>query len=231
AAELLSMQKKQLEELDNLIKSVFHEMFGDPVLNENNWPIKTLNQISEIVSGITKGRKLSSTDIITRPYMRVANVKDSYIDLTEIKTIEISKRELEQYVLQEGDLLLTEGGDPDKLGRGAVWKGYINECVHQNHIFRVRVDSAEINPEYMSMLIGSTYGKKYFLRAAKQTTGIASINMTQLKKFPVIIPPLPLQNQFATIVEKIEEQKPLVQKALDESQYLFDSLMDRYFGE
>lgn len=229
--EILAFRKIQLEELDNLIKSVFYNMFGDLITNNKGWKKHLLGDIAEIVSGITKGRKLGSIKTVSMPYMRVANVKDGYLDLTEIKNIDISERELKQYTLKKGDILLTEGGDPDKLGRGAVWMGQIEKCVHQNHIFRVRINSHNINPDFLSMLIGSDYGKRYFLKAAKQTTGIASINMSQLKKFPALLPPLPLQTQFATIVEKIEEQKALVQKALDESQYLFDSLMDKYFGE
>ncbi|PKM77184.1 MAG: restriction endonuclease [Firmicutes bacterium HGW-Firmicutes-15] len=231
ASQLISLRKKQLEELDNLMKSIFCNMFGDLVTNEKGWESHLLGDISEIVSGITKGRKLSTTNTISMPYMRVANVKDGYLDLGVIKYIDISERELKQFALEIGDVLLTEGGDPDKLGRGAVWKGQIEKCIHQNHIFRVRIKNANINSVYLSMIIGSNYGKKYFFRAAKQTTGIASINMTQLKKFPVLIPPFDLQTQFAAIVEKIEEQKLLVQKAMDESQHLFDGLMDKFFGE
>ena len=124
---------------------------------------------------------------------------------------------------------MTEGGDPDKLGRGAIWKNEIPECIHQNHIFRVRLNQSYLLPEYTCCLVGSAYGKKYFLRAAKQTTGIATINSSQLKTFPVYIPPLDLQNQFAAIVEKTEQQKALMQQSLVQMETNMSSLMQRAF--
>ena len=137
--------------------------------------------------------------------MRVANIQDGHIDLGEVKEIESLETDIEKYALQYGDILLTEGGDPDKLGRGAVWREEVKPCIHQNHIFRVRVDKLKITPEYLSALIGSARGKRYFLRAAKQTTGIASINMTQLKGFPALLPPISLQNKYVNLLRRYEK--------------------------
>lgn len=105
--------------------------------------------------------------------MRVANVKDGYLDLGEVKTIAIKRTEVDKLLIQPGDLLMTEGGDPDKLGRAALWSGEIDHCVHQNHIFKVRSDRSRVLPSYLRALAGSTYGKAYFLSVAKKTTGIA----------------------------------------------------------
>jgi Restriction endonuclease S subunits len=229
AAELLAMRKQQLTELDNLIKSVFYDMFGDPDNNPYGWNINLLEDTADIVSGITKGRKISEIDLVPIPYMRVANVQDGHLNLNEIKELYVANYEIEKYKLVNGDLLMTEGGDPDKLGRCAIWKEEIPVCIHQNHIFRVRFNQKLVLPEYASFLIGSFYGKKYFLKAAKQTTGIATINSKQLRNLPLLVPDINLQNQFAQIVTKIEEQKALVKKAIDETQYLFDSLMSGYF--
>lgn len=124
---------------------------------------------------------------------------------------------------------MTEGGDPDKLGRCAIWRGEIPISIHQNHIFRVRLIGEVVLPEYASFLIGSSYGKRYFLKAAKQTTGIATINSTQLKNFPMLVPNIDIQYKLKNIVTKMDEQKFLVQKAIDETQHLFDSLMSEYF--
>lgn len=230
AAELIVLRKQQLAELDDLIKSVFYEMFGDPRENTFGWRSIPLERVADITSGVTKGRKLLDKKLISVPYMRVANVQDGHLVLDEVKKIDVLESDVIKYRLMPGDLLMTEGGDPDKLGRCAVWKNEIESCIHQNHIFRVRLNQRIVTPQFSSFLIGSSYGKQYFLKAAKQTTGIATINSTQLKRFPVLLPPLSLQNQFAEIVTKIEEQKALVQKAIDESQYLFDSLMDEYFN-
>ena len=229
AQGLIAKRKEQIEALDEFINSVFLDMFGDPVKNPKGWSIKILSEIAQVSSGVTKGRKLNKDDIIKVPYMRVANVQDGFIDINNIQEIEVTHKELERYRLEIGDVLLTEGGDPDKLGRGAVWKFNISNCIHQNHIFKIRVDCSKLNPEYLSVLIGSTYGKRYFLRAAKQTTGIATINSTQLKRFPNIVPPIELQNRFAQIVQKTEQQKEILQKSLAELENNFNSLMQRAF--
>ena len=228
--ELLFLRKQQLTKLDELIKARFVEMFGDMLLNSLEWPEKPLEGLADIVSGITKGRKTTETGLIEVPYMAVSNVKSGYIDWTTIKTILATKQEIEQYRLMPDDILMTEGGDPDKVGRGAIIKNPLKDSIHQNHIFRVRLDKSELLPAYFAEYLQHQKAKRYFLGCAKQTTGIASINMRQLRALPVLIPPLPLQNQFADFVAKVDKSKVEVQKALDQTQLLFDSLMQQYFG-
>lgn len=229
ASALIEKRKAQIAKLDLLMKSQFVEMFGDFTLTGNKWRVTLLGQNADIVSGVTKGRKLGgeSTEI---PYLRVANVKDGYLDLSEIKTIPATASEIDKYCLQNKDVLMTEGGDPDKLGRGAIWGGQISTCIHQNHIFRVRLDMTIINPLYFTYYLQQPYTKQYFLRSAKQTTGIASINMTQLKGLPVHIPPLDLQNEFAALVERVETQKALLQKSLAKLELNYKSLMQKCFS-
>ena len=214
---------------DDFLHATFFDMFGDPVTNPKGWEEKSLNEIADIVSGVTKGRKFNVKKTIYIPYMRVANIQDGHIDLTEIKEIEALETDLEKYSLRHGDILLTEGGDPDKLGRGAVWREEVSPCIHQNHIFRVRVDKSKASPEYLSNLIGSARGKRYFLRAAKQTTGIASINMTQLKGFPVLLPPLELQKKYVDFVEKYENHLNSSDEITHLNNDLFNSLTQRAF--
>ena len=223
-------RKEQLSKLDELIKARFVEMFGDMLLNSLDWPEKSLEGLADIVSGITKGRKTTEAELIEVPYMAVSNVKSGYIDWTTVKTILATKQEIEQYRLMPDDILMTEGGDPDKVGRGAIIKNPLENSIHQNHIFRVRLDESELLPAYFAEYLQHQKAKRYFLGCAKQTTGIASINMRQLRALPVLIPPLPLQNQFAAFVEEVDKSKVEVQKALDQTQLLFDSLMQQYFG-
>lgn len=227
AEALIAQRKESLHLLDELLKSTFLEMFGELLMGEKQ-KIK-LADVASVVSGLTKGKNNIGKMTSNVPYMRVANVQDGYLDLREIKEIEATIEEIARYQLEEGDLLLTEGGDPDKLGRGAVWKNEINDCIYQNHIFRVRADKKRINSVFLGFLTGSSYGKKYFLKAAKQTTGIASINSTQLKNFPVIVPPLELQSQFAQIVEKVEALNAHYQASLKELENLYGSLSQRAF--
>lgn len=229
-ASIIRQRNQQLTKLDELIKARFVEMFGDMLLNSLEWPEKPLEGLADIVSGITKGRKTTETGLIEVPYMAVSNVKSGYIDWTTIKTILATKQEIEQYRLMPDDILMTEGGDPDKVGRGAIIKNPLKDSIHQNHIFRVRLDKSELLPAYFAEYLQHQKAKRYFLGCAKQTTGIASINMRQLRALPVLIPPLPLQNQFADFVAEVDKSKVEVQKALDQTQLLFDSLMQQYFG-
>ena len=226
----IQMRKQELKHLDFLLKARFVEMFGDMYLNSKGWPEAKLESMADVVSGITKGRKTKAEDLTEVPYMAVSNVKDGYIDWTTVKTIEATQQEIEQYRLLADDVLMTEGGDPDKVGRGAIIKEPLENCIHQNHIFRVRLDESMILPEFFAEYLQHQRSKRYFLGCAKQTTGIASINMTQLRALPVLMPPLSKQEEFVLFKAQVNKSKVAVQKALDETQLLFDSLMQEYFG-
>lgn len=230
-ADKARQQRKAANALtDQFLQSTFLSLFGDLISNEKGWPSRVLVDVAEVSSGVTKGRKLLGHDVQLAPYMRVANVQDGTLDLSEIKEIEIKRSELNKFLLKHGDILLTEGGDPDKLGRGAVWRNQIEGCIHQNHIFKVRADKNLFTPEFLSFQFGSAYGKRYFFRAAKQTTGIASINSTQLKAFPVLTPPLKLQQHFASIVAQTELLRQRQRAHTMELEELFQGLLQRYFG-
>lgn len=229
-SQIIRLRKQELSKLEELVRARFVELFGDMLLNTMLWNEQPLEVMADIVSGITKGRKLKEQYTTEVPYMAVSNVKDGYIDWTTIKTIEATEQEINQYRLLPDDVLMTEGGDPDKLGRGAIIKEPLENCIHQNHIFRVRLNETVILPEFFAEYLRHQKSKRYFLGCAKQTTGIASINMRQLKALPVLLPPLELQNQFADFVKVVDKSKAAVQKALDQAQLLFDSLMQEYFG-
>lgn len=178
------------------------------------WKNKRLDKVAIIQTGIAKNQN-SRQETVELPYLRVANVQDGFLDLSEIKTINVHKDKADRYRLKTGDVLLTEGGDFDKLGRGAVWEGQIPNCVHQNHVFVVRVNNSELLPSFLSAQTGSSYGKRYFLNCSKQSTNLASINSSQLKAFPVLFPPLPEQKAIVDLLsawdEAIEKTERLVQ--------------------
>ena len=228
--ELISKRRQQLDKLDELVKARFVEMFGDTIINPHELPSVSLSNLANIVSGITKGRKTNGEELFEVPYMAVSNVKSGYIDWTTVKTIEATKSEIEQYHLQPFDVLMTEGGDPDKLGRGAIIQNPPKDSIHQNHIFRVRVDSSCLLPQYLEEYLQHPKAKKYFLGCAKQTTGIASINMTQLRNLPVLLPSLEQQKKFSDFTEQISHHKLTIQRSLDKMETLKKALMQEYFG-
>jgi type I restriction enzyme S subunit len=217
---------------NNLAQSIFLDIFGDPVLNPKGWnDIESLGNLAEIASGVTKGRKLADGDARDVPYLAVSNVQDKRLDLSNVKQIRATEGEIRRFRIERDDLLLTEGGDPDKLGRGTLWQEEIPEpTIHQNHIFRVRVKSDKVLPIYLIWLISSSYGKVYFLRSAKQTTGIASINKRQLSDFPVLVPPKRLQQEFAEAAHSVKQAINTQASAAQTLDALFSSLQHRAFS-
>ncbi|AHI65570.1 MULTISPECIES: restriction endonuclease subunit S [Burkholderia] len=159
--------------------------------------VRRLDELAEVRTGLALGKKHDAKKLVNRPYLRVANVLEGGLDLSEIKTIDVRPEDLERYELRKGDVLMTEGGDFDKLGRGTVWQGQVKGCLHQNHVFAVRPDADLLLPAYLAAIARSPHGKRYFLSCAKRTSNLASINKKQLSSFPVIWVPLDDQEKVA----------------------------------
>ena len=179
-----------------------------------NWRTEPLIKIASLQTGLMKGKRYDG-ETIRLPYLRVANVQDGFLDLSEVKEIEIDVSKVSRYSLKKGDVLFTEGGDFDKLGRGTVWEAQIPNCLHQNHIFVVRPNENILNPYFLSYQAGSKYGKSYFLSCSKQTTNLASINSTQLKAFPVKLPSLPEQIEIVSSIRNLLEIEQRAQELVE----------------
>jgi type I restriction enzyme S subunit len=175
-----------------------------------SWESPLFDDVFVITSGITKGRNLAGRRTVSLPYLRVANVQRWHLSLEQMKDIEVLEEERERYRLLRGDVVMIEGGDWDKLGRAAIWNEEIKECVFQNHIFRVRSpDKTKLLPEWVVMFINSPIGREYFESCSKQTTNLASINMTQLRACRI---PLPSTAEQKRIVHKVNYLLALVDK-------------------
>jgi type I restriction enzyme S subunit len=164
------------------------------------WRIRPLEQVAAIRTGVAMN-KSKLKDPVRLPYLRVANVQAGRLDLREVKHIEIERHQIERFSLQIGDVLMTEGGDYDKLGRGDLWQGEIESCLHQNHVFAVRADRRQILPGFLNALSNSSHGRAYFLSCAKRSTNLASINAAQLRSFPVFVPPMVEQEKICEMLE------------------------------
>eukprot|EP01136_Pigoraptor_vietnamica_P012036 Opistho-1_new@51548 len=175
-----------------------------------DWQVEPLAKVAEIRSGIAKNVNAVIADAIEVPYLRVANVQDGYLDLQEISTIRINREDLRRYSVLPFDVLMNEGGDIDKLGRGALWRGQIQPCVHQNHVFVVRCKPA-LAPQFLSAWSASPPARRYFLFAGKQTTNLASINKTSLWQLPVAMP-------------RLREEQERIAQALADADALIASL-------
>lgn len=227
-AEASTLQMQASEERKGLLSSAKAHLFESQVINR--WPAFSLGDIADIRAGVTLGRQLRHSTV-TLPYLRVANVQDGYFDLHEIKEVPILTGEQEKWRLRDGDILLTEGGDWDKLGRGAVWHEAVPNCIYQNHIFRVRLNPAEFDPEFVSALIGSPYGKSYFQSAAKKTTNLATVNQKELKALLVFRPPLREQRRIVERLRQVEARLDALGRLQESTQAELAALLPAVLGK
>lgn len=192
-----------------------------------HWEVVRLGDAAEVQTGRAMSRTNGSSDLITVPYLTVANVKDGYLDLSNVKAMQVAPAEIGRYSLRKGDVLFTEGGDADKLGRGCIWDGQIEPCLHQNHVFAVRPDPQRLRPEFLSAYAQSRAGKAYFLSCAKQTTNLASINSTQLKAMPLPLPPLPEQERIVETLHGVDAAIKGTERLIDSVQKLCTALLQQ----
>lgn len=172
------------------------------------WDVRRLGDLARIHTGIAKNTKAVLLDPIEVRYLRVANVQDGYLDLSEVSTIRIDRSDLRRFSVLPNDVLMNEGGDLDKLGRGALWRGQIQACVHQNHVFVVRCKDGLL-PEFLNAWTSSPAARRYFLLAGRQTTNLASINKTSLGQLPVPVPTDTTEQQ--AIAEALSDADALIE--------------------
>lgn len=229
-AETLRTQRRTaLALLDSLTQSLFLDMFGDPVANPKGWHMSTIGDLAEVQGGlqVTSARKNLPVEV---PYLRVANVYRGVLDLSEIKTIRATPAEIQRTTLVKNDLLVVEGhGNPNEIGRAALWNGNIEQCVHQNHLIRARFDFKKVEPVFASEYVNSPGGRQHLLRAGKSTSGLNTISVSNVRETPIALPPLPLQQTFATRIASIEALKATHRRALVALDALFASLQQRAF--
>lgn len=181
------------------------------------WRKTQLRHCATIKSGITLGKNYSKdTVLIERPYLRVANVQGGYVDLNDLATIEVTPDEDLKYRLHSGDVLMTEGGDRDKLGRGCVWHGEIKPCLHQNHVFAVQTNETILLPEFLEYLTASDVGRSYFDVTAIKTTNLACTSSSKVLAFTIPLPPIKEQIEIVSYIKKrsLELNKLIMKKEL-----------------
>jgi type I restriction enzyme S subunit len=180
-----------------------------------HWSVKKLKHLATVRSGIAKGKTyLSGQELIEVPYLRVANVQDGFLRLGDMSSIQVTKSEAQSYKLEPFDLLMNEGGDIDKLGRGTVWHGEIPNCINQNHVFALRPKKGT-NVYFLNYFVGAPACKKYFEQKGKQTTNLASISASAIAATPIALPPLDEQE---AIVEYIDRESRLIDETISRAQ-------------
>jgi type I restriction enzyme S subunit len=167
-----------------------------------HWDVKPLKGISGLQTGLTLGKTYEKASLVARPYLRVANVQDGYLALDDIAEVELPVQDAPRYELHAGDVLMTEGGDFDKLGRGYVWEAQIAGCLHQNHIFAVRPRRDVLSSRFLALTMSSGYGRAYFTATSKQSTNLASTNSTKLRNLPMPLPKFSEQKEIVLIIDR-----------------------------
>jgi type I restriction enzyme S subunit len=187
------------------------------------WTRCILSDVGEIKGGLTLGKKRRPGEGVRDvPYLRVANVQRGKLDLTEIKVIAATEREIDELRLQPGDILMNEGGDRDKLGRGWVWSGEMPECIHQNHVFRVRAFNG-VESRFVSYYANSA-GQSHFQSSGRQTTNLASVNKTTLSALSLPLPPSKEQRRIVAKLDAILERTRAAKARLERLPALLEKL-------
>ena len=225
---IITHRRTQLEKLDLLVKARFVEMFGTYPANEYDWEIGTIRDlVTEVRYG--SSRKASDNNSGKYPYLRMNNITYSgELDLSDTKTIDIPDKELPKCTVRKGDVLFNRTNSKELVGKTCVYNRD-EKMVLAGFIIRIRLNEKML-PDVLSSFLNTDFSKKMLLEMCKTAIGQANINAQEMQNIGIYIPPIELQEKFVTFKRQVDKSKATVQKALDEAQLLFDSLMQEYFG-
>lgn len=230
AERLVHMRRHALRICDELLPAIFLEMFGDPIANTAGWNVHVTSEIAEVQGGLQQIARRERLPL-KRPFLRVANVQRGELDLTDVRLIGLTQDEFQRTILKRDDLLLVEGnGNPAEVGRAALWTGAVRDCVHQNHLIRVRCDPSAILPIFMLHLLNSRRGMDYYLKRGRTTSGLVTISTGLVNEFPCLVPPLSLQCKFAGIAHQQRQLRELHLEAVRQADHLFQTLLHQTFA-
>ena len=227
--KILNLRNEEILKLDNLIKARFVEMFGNPRINPRQYPVSELSEYIEFLTSGSRGWAKYCIDDGTEWFITIKNVKDCRISVENMQSVNApNNAEARRTKVQEGDLLISITAD---LGRtGVVTKEIAEHGTYINpHLICIRLNKAILNPLYVAYFMESTAGKEQF-ESKNQSAVKAGLNFNSINSLRIMVPPISIQEEFVSFVKQVDKSKIVVQKALDEAQLLFDSLMQEYFG-
>ena len=233
ATDLIRARQTELSAFDDLIKARFVEMFGDPELNPMEWPVEALGDVLSVEpqNGLYKPQSDYVRDGTGIPILRIDAFYDGKVtDFSGLKRLNCTDAERSRYLLMENDVVINRVNSLEYLGKCAWITGLIEPTVFESNMMRFHVDESRIDPCYMTRLLCSTFIYKQILNRAKKAVNQASINQRDVQSFKILVPPVGLQKQYTAFVAQVDKSKFAMQKALDEAQTLFESLMQKYFG-
>ena len=228
-SKVIDNRKKELEYFDDLIKARFVELFGDPVTNDKHWDMDTLLGVLEVGRTVTYGIVQTGDDVDEGiPVFRPIDIAGGHVPKREElkKTLPEISDKYKRTLLKGNELLITV--------RGSVGETFqVNEefegCNVGRNIVPLVTDKKRVNQRFLQELFAQKPIKDW-LKAITKGIALQGLNMSEFKEMPVIIPDMGLQEEYVEFVEQVDKSKVAVQKSLDETQKLFDSLMQEYFG-
>lgn len=224
----IEVKKKLLRLYDLIIKSRFVDLFGDIELNEKKW--KKI-RFGELINSANNGLARRGNDQDGNIVLRLIELQENFINYSDPNRILLTDDEKKRYRLLEGDLLFARvNGNPKNVGRCATFYECEEQVYHNDHIIRASCDRSQLNSVFAAYLFNSEYGKNRISKKIKTSAGQYTINQDGLKSIEIILPPIGIQYSFAELVKQINKLKSDVQKSIDETQLLMDSLMQEYFG-
>lgn len=212
-----------------LLYAAFWERFGAPAPGPKGWPMRRLGTLCEVAGGlqVTPAR---AGHPLSLPYLRVANVFRERLDLREVKKLRVTSAEAARAVLRRGDVLVVEGhGNPEELGRAAVFDGELAPCTHQNHLIRLRADPGRLRPAFLSAFLNSADGRAQLRSFGRTTCGLNTLRISNLQSLELPVPPLPLQEAFERTAYRARELTGRLEEAQRQAAALFTALSQRAF--
>lgn len=225
AQEIIDLRKRQIEIIDELIESLFYQMFGDPMMNSKGWNKMSFSEFSESRLGKMLDRK-QINGMNLKKYLGNANVQWFHFNLENLNKMDFNEDEVIKFSLREGDILICEGGE---IGRCAIWKNELEDCYFQKALHRVRVNKNIIYPEYLQYVMWF-YSKCGGFKDYSSMATIAHLTGIKLKKMIVPVPPIDLQKEFADKLKRIQRKKELMQQSLFQMENNFKSLIQKAFN-
>lgn len=226
--ELIEIKRNQIKDLDALAQSLFYETFGEPFINSKGWSIMNFG---DLASSINYGTSLPAVDGGYYPYIRMNNLTDNgYLDLSNLKYIDIPESELDKCLVRKGDILFNRTNSREKVGKSALFDR-ADKMVIAGYIIRVRAKADMLNPVFAVRYLNLPELKEHLRKICRGAVNQANINSKEMASIPFIVPPINLQNQFAAKIEAIEAQKKLVEASIADLETLLASRMDYWFND
>ena len=224
--QIIEKKQRQLGYINEAIRARYVELFGDPGNNIHNWSRGT---IADVVSDVKYGTSKPSVEGGQYKYLRMGNITDDgYLDLTDLKYIDVDEIELKKYGVTSGDVLFNRTNSGDKVGKTCVYD-LEEQMVIAGYLIRVRVNE-KVTPHFLSAHLNSLYGKAMLKKITKNSICQSNINAKELQSIPILLPPIELQKEFDTFVKQMSKSINDLKKQLYGLNELYNALESKYFN-